>query len=65
MQQFRNNLSAEDRLTVRRWRLVSAGIYGSIVAALILYVSFQQNRDISYAAVRPAAPAEHIGVPPR
>lgn len=65
MQRFPKSFSAEDRRIVRRWRLISAGIYGSIVAALILFISFQQNRDISYAAVKAAAPADNMMAPPR
>jgi hypothetical protein len=63
MQRFPKNLTAEDRQTIRRWRLISVGVYASVVAAFILFISFQQNRDISYAAVKAVAPAENMMAP--
>jgi hypothetical protein len=63
MQGFPKRLDAEDRRIVRRWRLVSAGFYGSIVAALILYISFSQGRDVNYASVKPAASAGNMIAP--
>ena len=50
MKRISFELSEEDRRVVRRWRLASAGLYGSILAGLVLFVAFSQKPEVNYAS---------------
>jgi hypothetical protein len=55
MQRYPDNLSEADRRVARRWTLGSVGVYGSILAALILYGALSQRSTDNVASNEPAA----------
>jgi hypothetical protein len=59
MQKSSCDFNDEERRVVRRWRLASVGLYGSIAAGLILYAAFGQSPDVNYASAQSAMPASH------
>jgi hypothetical protein len=50
MQKYSDNLDQEERRIARRWTLGALGIYGPILAALILYAAFHQSPDVNLAS---------------
>ena len=50
MQKFLYQLKEDDKRIVRKWRLVTIGFYGSILAGLIVYAALQQNQETNLAA---------------
>jgi hypothetical protein len=59
MKRFSFDLSEEDRRVVRRWRLASVGLYGSILAGLILLAALSQSPDVNYASAGSVASLSH------
>ncbi len=57
MQKYSDNLREGDRRAVRKWRLFSAGFYGSILAGLILYAALNQKPEVNYASANLAQAA--------
>jgi hypothetical protein len=55
MKRFSFDLSEEDHRVVRRWRLVSVGVYGSILASLILFATLSPKPDVDYASATSVA----------
>jgi hypothetical protein len=55
MQRYPDNLSEADRRVARRWTLGSVGIYGSILAAMILYAALSPHPTVDLASGEPAA----------
>jgi hypothetical protein len=55
MKRFSFDLNEEDRRVVRRWRLASVGVYGSILAGLILFAAFSPKPDVDYASTTSVA----------
>lgn len=50
MQKFLYQLDEHDRRIARKWRLASVGLYGSILAGMLLYTAFHWNPQVNYAA---------------
>jgi hypothetical protein len=66
MQERPGFLSGEDRRSIRRWRWISIGVYGCLLAGFIAYLTFNQHRAADYAAADQAATAlPGNPVPPR
>jgi hypothetical protein len=63
MKLFPKNPREQDRRAMRRWTLISLGLYGSIVAGLFMYATFTPNRDAGYATIRTTVAIEDSGVP--
>jgi hypothetical protein len=59
MQKFLFQLKEDDRRLVRKWRLATIGIYGSILAGLVLYTALRSNQEVNLAAIgtRPETPS--------
>jgi hypothetical protein len=53
MQKYPSNLSQDERRLARRWTLGSIGIYGSMIAGMLLYTTFirSPNVDVATASV--------------
>jgi hypothetical protein len=58
MQKFLYQLNESDRRVVRKWRLVTLGFYGSILAGMVLYVALHWNPEVNYASADPATRAK-------
>ena len=56
MQKVPDHSNEGDRRLIRRWRLATAGFYGSILAGMILYAALHQNADVSLALADVKAP---------
>lgn len=52
MQKFFNQLDENDRRIARRWRLASAGFYGSLLAGFILYAALHRDPEVSVASTQ-------------
>jgi hypothetical protein len=61
MQKFLYQLNETDRRIVRKWRLVTLGFYGSILAGMVVYTALHWNPQVNYAAVDSAAHAKLAG----
>jgi hypothetical protein len=59
MKRFSFDLNEEDRRVVRRWRLASVGVYGSILAGLILFAALSSKPDVEYASATSVASLSH------
>jgi hypothetical protein len=62
MQKYPSNLSKEERRIARRWTLASVGLYGSVLAGLMLYGAFQK-RPVDVAAADPVAKVSAAKLP--
>ena len=56
MQKVPDHSNEGDRRLIRRWRLATAGFYGSILAGMILYAALHQNPDVNLALADVKAP---------
>jgi hypothetical protein len=63
MQKFLYQLNETDRRIVRKWRLVTLGFYGSILAGMVVYVALHAKPEVNYASVDAAAHAKLAGAP--
>ncbi|QPF88835.1 hypothetical protein [Bradyrhizobium commune] len=63
MQKFLYQLNETDRRIVRKWRLVTVGFYGSILAGMMVYAALHWNPDVNYASAESAAHAKLAGAP--
>lgn len=61
MRNFLDQLNETDRRIVRKWRLVTVGFYGSILAGMVVYVALHSNPEVNYASVDSAAHAKLTG----
>lgn len=61
MRNFLDQLNETDRRIVRKWRLVTVGFYGSILAGMIVYVALHSNPQVNYASADSAAHAKLVG----
>ena len=59
MQERPGFLSDGDRRAIRRWRRISIGVYGCLLAGFLAYIAFGQHRAADYAAVDRAAIPVH------
>ena len=50
MQQFLYQLKEDDKRIVWKWRLVTIGFYGSILAGPIVYAALQPNQETNLAS---------------
>jgi hypothetical protein len=51
-----------DRRLIQRWGLASVGLYGSILAGLILYTAFNQNSGVNHASIEIAPPVSAVQI---
>jgi hypothetical protein len=61
MQKFLYQLNETDRRIVRKWRLVTLGFYGSILAGMVVYMALHWNAEVNYASVDSTAHAKLVG----
>ncbi len=61
MQKFLYQLDETDRRIVRKWRLVTLGFYGSILAGMVVYTALHWNPEVNYASVDSTAHAKLAG----
>ncbi len=54
MQKYFDQLNEKDRRIVRKWRLASVGLYGSIIIGMLLYVAFHATPEVNYASAESA-----------
>ncbi|MGY4624818.1 hypothetical protein [Bradyrhizobium sp. USDA 4486] len=60
MQKFFHSLNETDRRVVRRWRIVTLGFYGSLVAGMGLFVAMHWNAEVNYASVDSSVHAKTV-----
>ncbi|QOZ68929.1 hypothetical protein WN72_23340 [Bradyrhizobium arachidis] len=60
MQKFFYPLNETDRRVVRKWRIVTLGFYGSLLAGMALYVVMHWNAEVNYASVDSSAHAKVV-----
>jgi hypothetical protein len=74
MQKYPRNLSQDERRLARRWTLGSIGVYGLMMAGMLLYTAFSRgpNVDVATASVSGAQALRHqvadkpvMALPPR
>ena len=63
MQNFIERFDGDDRRVVRKWGLATLGLYGSILAGLVVYAVLHWNPEVNYAAVDSAAHARLTSAP--
>ena len=61
MQNFIDDFDEDDRRTARKWRWATLGLYGSILAGLVVYAALHWNPEVNYASVDSAAHAKLAG----
>lgn len=61
MQKFIDQFDENERRIVRRWRLATFGLYGSILAGMVLYAALHWTPEVNYASVDSAAHAKLVG----
>ena len=61
MQKFLYQLNETDRRIVRRWRWVTLGFYGSLLAGMVVYTALHWNPEVNYASADSAAHAKLVG----
>lgn len=65
MQKFFHPLNETDRRVVRKWRIVTLGFYGSLLAGMALYVAMHWNAEVNYASVDSSVHAKAVSAPGR
>lgn len=63
MQNFIEQFDENDRRTVRKWRLVTLGLYGSILTGLVVYAVLHWNPGVNYASADSATHAKLTSAP--
>jgi hypothetical protein len=61
MQKFLHQLNESDRRIVRKWRLATLALYGSILAGMVVYAALHWNPEVNYASVDSNARAKLAG----
>jgi hypothetical protein len=65
MQRFPYRLDESDRRTVRKWRWRAVGLYGSILAGLIVWIALNKSPDVNYASNQAAPNMKVVSVSKR